>query len=527
MTRFLESDFFAVASRTPHNVAVFDEAIGEISYGSLASYAEDVALLLSTFNLDRGREGYITILSSVCTESIAGLLGTLRAGFAYVPLDEKSPARRNLSILRGTKCQLLLLHEDYDHLLPSLLSEQGDLRIVVKMLRGRDPSDWEVFTIKDWSGTPRRSARVTDDLAYILHTSGSTGVPKGIMLTHHNALAFTDWMQHEFKLTMEDRVMSRAPLKFDLSVFDIFNPLSVGASIICYDWHKQREQGQEHKAYVKLLEESKATILYTTPSTIMSLIDRGELGVRNHTLRRIMYAGEPFPTARLCRAKERLPDTAISNIYGPTETNIITYYHLPSKISEGDEIPLGVEVHDTEIVVVDPSTHTECPPGVEGELWCRGATVCKGYFCQEELTRSHLVQSPFHRYPTYYWRTGDYGRRDKEGILYYHGRKDALLKIKGYRIDLGDVEGAVARHPRLQEGTAVPILNQSGEKTLALAYSTLDGRAIQEAELTEFLTTLLPPYMIPTLFIHYSELPKTSTGKVDRVHLLETLEKSR
>lgn len=214
--------------------------------------------------------------------------------------------------------------------------------------------------------------QVSNDLAYVLHSSGSTGVPKGIMLTHRNARAFVDWMQKEFQVTEKDVVMSRAPLKFDLSVFDIFNTLKVGAKLVCYDWRVRREGAQKHLDYVKLIERTEATFLYTTPSTFITLMNHGQLGVNHNALRTIMYAGEPFPIPQIRQLKDLLTNTNIANIYGPTETNIITYYWINNLPDECQTIPLGKVVDDTEILIVCPEEERVCEPEELGEIWCRG-----------------------------------------------------------------------------------------------------------------------------------------------------------
>jgi amino acid adenylation domain-containing protein len=363
--------------------------------------------------------------------------------------------------------------------------------------------------------------QVCDDLAYILHSSGSTGVPKGIMLTHRNARTFVDWMQKEFKLESDDVIMSRAPFKFDLSVFDIFNTFAAGASLVCYDWDKEREGDAKHVDYVALMEQKKATILYTTPSTFITLMNRGGLREAHLKLREIMYAGEPFPTPLLRRLQEALPHTRIANIYGPTETNIITYYWVDELPDDDSPVPLGYVVEDTEIIVVNDKADRICEAGEVGELWCRGGTVTLGYLGLDDKTKASLVRSPFHVYPAYFWRTGDYGLRDKQGLLHYRGRKDHMVKVKGFRIELGEIESRLAKLPDLDEFVVVAVPDEKYGNRLYCYYVPLAMQAIDDQTIIDFLRSSVPEYMIPYHFIKRTVLPKTSSGKIDRVLLAE------
>ncbi len=270
-----------------------------------------------------------------------------------------------------------------------------------------------------------------------------------------------------------------------------------------------------------LMAREKATILYTTPSTFIALMNHGDLAKANLALRCIMYAGEPFSVCQLQRLQSYLPRIRIANIYGPTETNIITYYWIDKLPGNDKSIPLGQVVDDTEIIIVNEDEQHLCAINEIGELWCRGGTVTLGYLGDEEKTRQHRVKSPFHRYPTYYWCTGDYGYRDENNILHYRGRRDHMVKIKGYRVELGEVETALSQCSWLDEFAVVVVCNEDGKNILYCYYSVLNGYAIKQRELKEFLCKKLPEYMVPYRFIQKNRLPKTSSGKIDRVKLAE------
>jgi acyl-coenzyme A synthetase/AMP-(fatty) acid ligase len=337
------------------------------------------------------------------------------------------------------------------------------------------------------------------------------------MLSHRNAITFVDWMGSEFQINGSDRVMSRAPLKFDLSVFDIFNTLSAGATLICYDWNNERKGDIKHTSYVQLLEREHATILYTTPSTLITLREKGGLFSSPNRLRTIMYAGEPFPVSKLSEIMFMAPNTRVANIYGPTETNIVTYHWVSHKDLENNVIPLGKVVDDTEIVVVSEDGRRECAPGEIGELWCRGGTVTLGYLNRSDLTSACQADSPFHSYPAKYWKTGDYGYRDEHGILYYKGRNDHMYKVNGYRIEIGEIEEALAKVPYFYE-SCITIEDREGQKQIVCHYS-LKGNLFDIEATTNILLSQLQSFKIPSAFIEYDELPKTSSGKIDRARL--------
>lgn len=516
---------------SPDAVALVQEDGVHVTYRELDALANRYANLIRGMKDDVRTKPFVGILGPVATSSIAAAIGILRAGCAYVPLDEQSPTERLVGIVE--RCDLdvvvahpalLVRHEalvgagPVDHV---ILSEEAAVGTAV-------PSSLDgcvVTTFADVQRAPAAAppdlAQVSDDLAYVLHSSGSTGVPKGIMLTHRNARTFVDWMQREFQLTADDVIISRAPFKFDLSVFDIFNALGAGARLVLFDWMRGRDPAERHEAYTRLIEREGVTMLYTTPSTFLALMNRGDLAARSSSLRTLMYAGEPFPTPQLRRLRAAVPTARIANIYGPTETNIITCHWVDELPSDDAPVPLGHEVDDTEILVVDPDEVRICEPGELGELWCRGGTVTVGYLGDEERTAQHLVRSPFHVAPVQFWRTGDYGFRDDDGALHYRGRRDHMVKVRGYRVELGEIESALAALDGVDEVVAVATddrHNGTG-KVLSCFFSPLSGATVTAEGARAHLAAQVPEYMVPRYVYAREVLPRTSSGKVDRMVL--------
>lgn len=520
MTYMLHSVFLDSVTKFGHRIAIEEEEGQTITYQALDMLSNRFANCFEEVKKGKNPSPYVGILSSVNSASIAAVLGCLKMGCAYVPLDEHAPSERLLHIIISTGLDTLVIDSFWAEKHKELLKHPQLKRILFLNEHFQDFA--KNGELKPYCEHYSNShPQVSDSLAYILHTSGSTGIPKGIMLTHRNARTFVDWMHKEFQVTCDDIVMSRAPFKFDLSVFDIFNTFKAGAKLVCYQWNKKREEGLKHNSYVKLMERTKATILYTTPSTFISLMNHGGLGETKLNLSRIMYAGEPFFVPQLQKLMRLLPNTQIANIYGPTETNIITYYWIDHVEDFMTSIPLGYVVDDTEILVVREDLKSLCAIGEIGELWCRGGTVTLGYLGMPEKTKECLVQSPFHSYPCYFWRTGDFGFLDEKGVLHYRGRRDHMVKVKGYRIEIGEIEQVLAKHESLDEYAVVAIPDEKYGNRLFCYYTCLPGKTLETEELKHYVGLKLPEYFVPYQFIRKQEMPKTSSGKIDRVLLAQ------
>jgi amino acid adenylation domain-containing protein len=505
----LESILDRSFRRAPNRIAISQED-RTITYAELDRRANQIAhLLLETLRPD---EFLVGITSAVTIDSVAAIIGILRAGRAYLPLDCLSPPTRLNGILDDAGVRTIVC----DPLAYPAWRELGGQGLERKI--GLD-----AFTGDHQSPNPARGRDVMhDDLAYVLYTSGSTGTPKGVMLTHRNALTFVRWMGQEFQISAEDRVAGRSPLNFDFSVFDIFNSLAASATLVLSDLRRGTLDGlsseRRHRRYVDMLARESATVLYATPSNLTVLTQKGGLNSAV-PLRLVMYAGEPFHPAMLARFMEVMPQTRIANIYGPTETNIVTCAWV--KEPPTTAVPLGRPVDDTEILVVRDGKL--CAPGEVGELWVRGGTVCIGYLGKPELTAQRLVKSPFHPYPVSFWRTGDLGKVLPDGDLAYLGRADDMVKTRGYRVELGDVEAALAVLDGVAQAVVVHRPDERYGATLHAFVAMREGRPTTPSQLLAGLAKRVPSYMVPADLRIVDSFSYTSTGKVDRQQLLATL----
>jgi amino acid adenylation domain-containing protein len=459
----------------------------------------------------------VGILSRVRAEAVVAMLGALRAGIKYVPMNTLAPASWLGNVVKGAELDLLLVdsafmpvaHELKTHGIKQILciDEKPELDLQPDILSLQD-----VKRLAPFAGVEPNT--LADDIAYVLYTSGSTGSPKGIMITHRNAFTFIDWMQKEFKVDENDRVFNRAPLQFDLSVFDIFSTFQAGAQLVI------APMGFSTNALdvVNLMREEKVTICYTVPSTFINWISKGGLERDIPSMRLVLYAGEPFPVPYLRKFMECLPNTKVSNIYGPTETNIVTYFHINEKIpTDWESVPIGKAVHDTEIYIVDEDLK-RLPQGEIGEILVRGGTVFAGYFNEAERTRERLIQSPFHSHPTLCCRTGDLGKFLPDGNIVYHGRADNMVKTRGYRVEIGEVESAISSISGVDELAVIAKPHEKyGNSLHAFVACAQDGPSTEE--IISQLTKKIPSYMMPYEVVKLDSLPKTSTGKIDRVGL--------
>jgi len=356
-----------------------------------------------------------------------------------------------------------------------------------------------------------------DDTAYILYTSGSTGEPKGVVHSHRSAVRFVDWAFRAFELGPCQKLTNFAPLSFDLSILDIFGALSSGASVEVL----QTELLLRPKELVKKLGQWGITLLYAVPSAIALLESDGDLHNRPpESLSRVLYAGEPFSVPPLSRVMRALPKARFFNLFGPTETNVCTFHALGETIDETTpQIRIGKPCDHLTVELLDahgkPTQLEE-----EGEICVAGPSVMTEYFRQPEATRdaffngSHFVDGQAR------YRTGDRARLDRDCNFWFLGRRDRMVKRRGYRVELGEIESALDRVPAVRESAVISLSTSDGVHVRA-AVVLRDGPKLSVLTLKAECGRLLPPYMVPDSISILSELPRTANGKVDLIKLGE------
>jgi amino acid adenylation domain-containing protein len=504
------------AVRYPDHAAVC-YAKNCLTYSELDARSNSLAHHLIETGLQRGER--VGIYMNKGLESAISIYGIMKAGGAYVPLDPFAPTSRIAFVMRDCEIRHLVSKEAKLDALRQVLAEGTPLEHLIGV---SDQPDLHVSQIS-WEDVYQSSPHALDihlteqDLAYILYTSGSTGVPKGIMHTHRSGLSFANWAADEYGLTSEDRLSNHAPLHFDLSTFDFFAGAIAGATTVIIPEALTKFPTD----LSKLIENQRISVWYSVPFALIQLMEHGSLESRDlSALRWLLFAGEVFPTKHLRQLMTMLPKVRFSNLYGPTETNVCTYYHVNHLPENSDQpIPIGKVCSNVEDLVVDMEDRA-VGSGEVGELLIRGGVVMKGYWGQPEKTSNGFYRRlAFSQFEDQFYRTGDLVQLDEEGNYHYLGRKDRQIKTRGYRVELDEVEVALLSHPAVQEAAVYPIPDGQGSNLIEASVIPRRQIELTEDELVQLISRRLPPYAIPARIYIVKDFPRTSTGKINRREL--------
>jgi amino acid adenylation domain-containing protein len=497
-----------------------------LTYAELHRWSNALARALESYGCRRGDR--VGLLVSKSPLAIASILGILKAGCIYVPLDVESPAPRTIKILDNSEPRLLIVDAPGTKTLQELRSystKTAGLQ-AASIESASAPCDRNdcVFCADDivrFPDEPIRYQNSPDDVAYIMYTSGSTGVPKGVPVTHRSVAHFIDWATTYFKFTSQDRISGHPPLYFDLSVFDIFGAFASGAELHLVPAFLNLSA----PGMADFIRSSELTQWFSVPSMLsyMAKFDTVRHGDFSK-LKRVLWCGEVLPTPTLRYWMERLPGVQFTNLYGPTEATIASsYYTVPSPPSETDSIPLGRPCEGESLLVLD-ETLRRVPQDTIGDLYIGGAGLSPGYWKDEQKSRTTFLDSPngFGRI----YKTGDLARVGRDGLIYFAGRADSQIKSRGYRIELGEIEAALNRIEELKESAVVAIPTSGFEGSLiCCAFAAVEGARVTVVTLREALRTTLPHYMLPGRWLPMDRLPKNANAKIDRSLLKELFER--
>ncbi|MFF2148239.1 amino acid adenylation domain-containing protein, partial [Kitasatospora sp. NPDC058190] len=479
----------------PAAVALTDGEVA-LTYGELNARANRLAHAL----IDRGvgPEQLVALALPRSAELVVAVLAVLKAGAAYVPVDPRYPAARIAYLLQDTRPSLLLT-----------TSGTGDLP-------GADSVEHLLLDTLDLDGQPDSDPGIPVDPghpAYVIHTSGSTGDPKGVVVPHRNVVRLFDTTRELFGFSAEDVWTLFHSYAFDFSVWELWGPLLHGGRLVVVDHETSRSPGR----FLELLARERVTVLNQTPSAFYQLMqadaEAPETG-RELALRTVVFGGEALEIARLADWYERHPEDAprLVNMYGITETTVhVTYAALDGSGTAAGQI--GTALPDLRTYVLDDHLRPVAP-GVAGELYVAGPGLARGYLNRPGLTAGRFPADPFGPPGSRMYRSGDVVRRAADGSLRYVGRADQQVKVRGFRIELGEIEAALAAHPGVTQ-VAVLARQDRADDTRLVAYLVPAAAAPSPADLRGHLAERLPEYMVPSAFVLLDALPLTANGKLD------------
>ncbi|MFJ3921566.1 amino acid adenylation domain-containing protein [Streptomyces sp. NPDC090022] len=488
------SELFAARVRAhPHSTALLFGHV-RMTYAELDARSERLARHLSA--LGAGPDRVVALLMERSADLVAAVLAVAKAGGAYAALPSNHPHERLNLMMRQTGARILLTDR---------ISREGDF--------ARDQGARGVHLVAaddagSWTGGgpdlgPGRPASHPEHLAYVVYTSGSTGAPKGVAVTQRDVAALA--LDHRWRTPGQERVLLHSPHAFDASTYELWVPLLTGRTVVVAP---PGPLGLD--ALARTITRHGVTCLFLT-TALFNLMAETVLPSLSGTLRELWTGGESASPKAMRTAREQLPDTVIMHVYGPTETT--TFATCAPVTDVGETVPIGSPMDDTRAYVLDDRLRP-APPGATGELYLAGAGLARGYLSDPAATAERFVADPFAGDGGRMYRTGDLVRRSAAGGLEFVGRADGQVKVRGHRIELGEIDAVLGGHPDVARCAVLAHEDRRGDSHL-VGYVVPAGARPDPAALRAHLGAVLPDHMVPTRYVFLPALPLTPNGKID------------
>ncbi|MBT0728725.1 non-ribosomal peptide synthetase [Rosenbergiella nectarea] len=497
--RYLHTEFENQCVRTPESIAVISDD-GNLTYSELDYRATQLALYLIKLGVRKG--SHVGLYLPKCPEMIISMLAILKAGASYVPLDPSYPIERLIFMINHSQARIVLTGK---HLANTL--DNANCQMVYP----------HTLPWTQMPGTGQLPYLTKHDPCYVLYTSGSTGQPKGVVVSHHSVVDYLDWMESAFKLMPEDVVLNQSAISFDVSVWEIFWPLSRGAACALISDEKRFDP----RRLADFIIKHNVTVAQFVP-TALRVITAKNVFSECHSLRYLFSGGEALDQ-RLVDELLTQFNGALYNLYGPTEATIFTFFWNCQAGQPISMVPIGHPIPQAYAYILDKN-YVPVAKGQIGELYLGGTVLAQGYLHNPSLTEKVFIEDPFSQKPdAKMYKTGDLVRQNGDGVTEFIGRVDSQLKIRGHRVESGEIETQLRTHPDIEQAFVIPVSDPTPK--IEAFYLLRPNKEITASILRDYLSQYLPFYMIPSNFYQLKSIPILPNGKADlkilRNHLCE------